>query len=119
MRTLKATVYRVIGGEKVALASLSPISREAAAEYHWFADRDDWKFDSVSKDLPIVSGTTQASDSGDTAPAWHVHYACRHCSGEHNFDLDLDDPNPRLATCDSASPDDCSLVEWTPPRSAV
>jgi hypothetical protein len=39
MRTVKATVYRVIGGEKIVLASLSPISREGAAAYHWFADR--------------------------------------------------------------------------------
>ena len=115
MRTMNATVFRVVGGGKVALVSLSPISREEAAQCYWFVERDDWRFDSVSRDLPLESGTTEAWDSGDLAPAWHVHYPCRYCAGAHNFDLDLDDPNPRLATCDLGSLEDCTLVEWSPP----
>jgi hypothetical protein len=76
MTTVETTLYRVVRAGEAVLVSLSPISRETAAEYYWFEERDDWVFDSVLRTLPVERGTTQPWDSDvgsddDLEWCWH------------------------------------------------
>jgi hypothetical protein len=88
---------------------------EDLQEYYWFDDQSDWFIDETSIEVPFETGRIEMWDGSDGKEWPHVHYSCRHCGEEHNFDVDPDDPNPRIHVCPPGDEmDNFTLVTWGP-----
>ena len=96
MNTRRTTLYHALLDGKIVLVSLFELNLHQLSQFYWFEPTADYSFEEVTLDVPYEIGRTELWESN--LP--HVHWSCRYCESEHNFDLDTNDENPRLAGCD-------------------
>ena len=113
MASRQVTPYRTIVDGKMVLPSLTRLTLEDLQEYYLFDENSDWFVEEVSSTVPFETGRIEMWDGSDGKEWPHVHYSCRHCGEEHNFDVDPDDPNPRIHVCTRGDEmDHFTLVAW-------